>query len=113
MEMKNLFLVILLFGGLFTAWAFFTAYRSWKRDMDAPEVVTKATVTDKRSSVPVRDYNRARQATARYYITFRTEEGDVVELQVSQADYFAILADATGYLTYKGSRIVDFKRIEV
>ena len=112
MDMSKLFLMIIIFGGLFTAWVFFTAYRNWKRDMDAPQKVTKATVTDKRSSVPVRDFNSARRATARYYITFRTEEGDVIELQVSQADYFAILADATGYLTYQGSRIVDFKRIE-
>ena len=84
MDMKNLFLVIILFGGIFTAWAFYTAYRNWKRDMNAPETVVKATVVDKRASVPVRDFNSTRYATARYYITFRTEEGESVELQVSQ-----------------------------
>lgn len=112
MDMKNLFLLIVIFGGIFTVWAFYTAYRNWKRDMDAPEEVVKATVVDKRSSVPVREFNSSRRATARYYITFRTEEGETIELLVSMADYMAILADTEGYLTYKGSRIVDFKRIE-
>ena len=112
MDVKNLFLVIILFGGIFTAWAFFTAYRNWKRDMDAPEKVTKATVADKRSSVPVREYNSVRRQSARYYVTFRTEEGESVELLVSQADFFALLADAEVYLTYKGGRIVDWKKAE-
>ena len=112
MDMKNLFLIIVIFGGIFTAWAFYTAYRNWKRDMEAPEQTAKATVVDKRSSVPIREFNNSRRAAARYYITFRTEDGENIELLVSMADYMAILADAEGYLTYKGGRIVDFKRIE-
>ena len=82
------------------------------RNRTAPVKSVKATVVDKRSSVPVREFNNSRRAAARYYITFRTEDGENIELLVSMADYIAILADAEGYLTYKGGRIVDFKRIE-
>lgn len=112
MDAKNLFLSIIVIGGILTAWIFYTIFHNWKRDMNAPEKTVKATAIDKRSSVPVRDYNSIRSQTTRYYITFRTETGEIIELLVSQTNYKAILADAEGYLTYKGSRIVDFKRIE-
>ncbi len=87
-------------------------YRSWKRDMSADEVTVRATVADKRSTSFHQHYDAHRPQSGRFYITFLTEDGDMIELQVSQSDYMTILADAKGMLTYQGSLFGGFERIE-
>lgn len=110
-DANSTFVLLLIVVGICVIGMIVTAYRRWKADMNASEETVKATVVDKRSSTISRHYDSRRHRNAQFYITFRTEDGERIELQVSQADYIAILADAEGYLTYKGGRLVDFKRI--
>lgn len=110
---ENFMLWIVVVSTIAMIWVISKMYRRWKTENSLEEITTHATVVDKRTSTFRQHYTSHRRHDAMYYITFRTKDGDRVELQVSQAEYAAILADAQGIVTYEGSRLVKFERTTV
>lgn len=104
---------ILLFAAILGL-AMFVILRQWSKDRRAPRYVVRAVIADKRTQK--RWIRRKRNAapgrrTHRmlvYSVIFAPEQGEPIELRVNKRVYAKLQKEATGILTYQGTKYLGF-----
>lgn len=85
----------------------------WKNDR-SPRTVA-ATVAGKREHVSRQAYCRTcavqpSEMVTSFYVTFRLESGDELELQVPEQEFGDLAEGIRGVLSFRGSRYLGFER---
>ena len=85
----------------------------WYRNNHAPCLTVPVTVARKNVRTIHRHHasqQRHISVTTMYTAAFRMENGEVVELQIPDAQYGIITEGGKGLLTFQGTRFLDYKR---
>ena len=105
---------ILVFGMIL--FSIFSGLRQWNRNNNSPRLTVGALVVAKRTSVSHHHHNangmdHTTHSTS-YYVTFQVESGDRMELSLSGREYGMLAEGDQGYLTFQGTRYLDFERTQ-
>lgn len=89
----------------------------WNKNNNSPRLTVNATVVTKRTSVSHHHHSAGMgmhmSCTTDYYVTFRVESGDRMELYVSGSEYGALTEGDVGKLTFQGTRYLGFERTDI
>lgn len=93
---------------------------TWNKNNNSPRLTVVAEVVSKRIDVTHHRHANAGDATGahgyhttsstRYYVTFRVDSGDRVELSVSCSQYGMLADGDMGKLSFQGTRYLSFER---
>lgn len=93
----------------------------WRSDINSPRMTVSAEVVSKRTDVQRRrtgkfgEFVGPERYTVReipfYYVSFRTDSGDLTELRVTSAEYSLLVVGDRGKLSYQGSCLLSFERL--
>ncbi|MEK3937236.1 DUF2500 domain-containing protein [Sporosarcina sp. FSL W7-1349] len=83
--------------------------QQWRLTKNSPELAVPAWVVGKQVKERSRK-DSARPYATMYYVTFKVESSDEMELRVPQADYSRLEKDMLGMLRFKGARYLGFER---
>ena len=99
----------------------FMNLRTWLRNNRSPILTVNAVVESKRTKISHWHIANAGDITGahgystgsstRYYVTFRTEEGARIELDVDEIAYASLKEGDAGKLTSQGTRYLGFERL--
>lgn len=86
--------------------------RRWHKNNTAPQQELKARVAEKRTSVGGRDEGQviAPGYACWYYATFEVENGDPLELELTEQQYGRMNEGEEGILTVQGTRYLGFEK---
>ncbi len=94
-----------------------TGLKTWNKNNNSPRLKVDATVVTKRLSVSGTHHNHGDAmvgthvtSSTTYYVTFQVESGDRIEFMVHPGEYGMMVEGDTGFLTFQGSRFIDFVR---
>lgn len=92
------------------AWLLCKNIARWHKNNSSPRITVVAEVTSKRTASDwVHAGNGAMIENTCFYVTFRTEEADVVELRVKGKIYRMLSEGDAGRLTFQGTRFISFE----
>lgn len=88
-------------------------FARWKRERS--NLTVEATVAGKRKHTSRQAYCRTcavqpSEMVTSFYVTFRLESGDELELQVPEQEFGDLAAGIRGVLSFRGSRYLGFER---
>lgn len=94
---------------------FYRIISTWRKDQRSPRLTVVATVVAKRGHTS-RDVHcrtcevQPSQVSTSYYVTFRFESGDRLELHVPSHEIGYLTEGDRGMLTFQGTRFLSFER---
>ena len=87
-------------------WAGIHGIIRWHKNNRAPRLTLPVTAAEKR----IREFHGRYRDSAVYYVTFETESGERMELEVDEFLYDSISCGDIGTLTYQGTRFQGFEK---
>ena len=96
---------ILRFGGNF---------KEWKQNQQHPRLAVEVLISSKRTH-HTHHYIKGRQigkGTITYYVTFQLDDGDHIEVKMSEKEYDMLFVGKRGILTFQGTKFFMFDLIE-
>ena len=89
----------------------------WNKNNHSPKLTVPATIVAKRTNVSSHHHHNHGSTgmhhtshSTSYYVTFQVESGDRMELHMSGREYGLIVEGDRGFLTFQGTRFLDFQR---
>ncbi|HIU49743.1 MAG TPA: DUF2500 domain-containing protein [Candidatus Limousia pullorum] len=87
----------------------------WNKNNHSPRLTVNARIVGKRMDITNRHRTRMggtmyTPSSTWYYVTFRFDSGDRMELPVNAFQYGMMAEGDYGQLTFQGTRCIDFKR---
>lgn len=85
----------------------------WNKNNNSPRLTVHATVISKRADFRGRSGNNGMGGGyhTRYFVGFQVDSGDRMELEVNGNEYGVLVEGDNGYLTFQGTRYLEFKRM--
>ena len=85
----------------------------WNKNNHSPRLTVEAIVVTKRNQVSHHHHDDGMHTThsTTYYVTFRVESGDRMELRVSGQEFGMLVEGDRGKLTFQGTRYIGFERM--
>ena len=84
----------------------------WNKNNSSPKLTVHATVISKRADFRGRSSNGMSGGHhTRYFVGFQVDSGDRMELEVNGNEYGVLVEGDNGYLTFQGTRYLEFKRM--
>lgn len=77
---------------------------------NAPVLTVPATIVDMRRKTHHHHSNGHHHHTHSYHVTFRTQDGELIELRVKRHEYRELAIGDKGMLTHQGTRYQGFAR---
>ena len=115
----TIFIVVSVIAAAVFVTVITTALVRWNKNNRSPVLSVNAHVAGKRSEVTHQRHPIAGDVSGghgyhtftskRYFITFRTDGGSSVELEVDDAAYETLTEGTVGRLTYQGTRYLGFE----
>ncbi len=99
------FLIMSIFGIAIFVTMFVLIFSQIKKQKNQPKLMVYATVIGKREDHRRIDHNRHTY----YYVTFKVEGGDRIELVVNGSEYGLLFEGDSGKLTFQGNVFIDFQ----
>lgn len=105
------FLIFLLVIGVFVT-VLVCILKRWSKNNRSPRLTVGAVIIAKRTQMSHYHRNDDMMSTTHttYYMTFQVQSGDRMELQVDSTDYGLLIEGDRGFLTFQGTRYLDFQR---
>ena len=88
-----------------------SVFAQWRKNNRAPRLTVMAVVEKKYlQKARLLNYDTAKFSYASsYWICFKVESGDCIDLCVEKEEYDKLSEGASGYLTFQGTRYFEFK----
>lgn len=100
---------ILVFGIIL--FSIIKGFKQWNYNNKQPKLTVAASVVSKRAKHSHHHDNNHSSSHTTYYATFQVESGDRMELQVRGSQYGMLAEGDVGYLSFQGTRFLDFVRM--
>ena len=78
------------------------------RNENSPVLTVSATIADMRRKIHHHHNNGHHHLSHSYHVTFRTQEGEALELRVNRRAYHELTVGKCGMLTHQGTRYLGF-----
>jgi len=103
-------LMFILVFGMFV-FIIFRGIIQWNKNNNSPRLTVSATVVSKRTNISHHHHDNHMHHSTSYFVTFQVESGDRMELHMSGEEYGLLVEGDRGYLTFQGTRYLNFQRI--
>lgn len=100
-------LIFIIFIGLFI-YAVVSNIAQWSKNNNSPVLTVPTVIVEKRKKRHHHRNGNHTHTSTSYYISFRVDSGDVMELKVKRSDYHQMDEGMRGDVTFQGTRYLGF-----